>query len=86
MDLKITLEDLSFLVFRVQEDDSAKWVTIDAAAATDLQFNAWARSQIAICGDVFAPWSLVERVAFCNILFGYTPFQPRYALIYDEDL
>ncbi len=64
----VTVDDLDRIFIRVQDDDSAQWLTINAKEASDIQFNTWAKSRMQIqSGDM--PWSLEERADFCNLLW-----------------
>lgn len=65
---QLTTDDLDLIFIRAQDDDSAQWRSISAKEASDLQFDTWAKSRIAIQGED-APWTPDERANFCNMLW-----------------
>jgi hypothetical protein len=64
----LTRDDLDRISFRAEADDSADFVDVTARTASDLQFDAWAKFCAIIKGQS-RPWSLEERVRFCNQLY-----------------
>lgn len=63
----LTVDDLSRVYIRVQKDDSAEFENVSCFPATDLQFDVWAKSRMAIEGE--GPWSMEERAVFCDQLY-----------------
>ncbi len=63
----VTVDDLDRIFFRAQ-DETGKWIRVDAKEATDTQFDIWIRTRIQIEGGT-EPWSLEERADVCNRLW-----------------
>ncbi len=63
---QLTAADLARIYIRAQ-DASGKWVNVNLAEATDLQFEAWAVSKAELQGDGDA-WPQEERVSFANFV------------------
>lgn len=61
------VDDLKRIFFRAQTLDG-HWVSIDAASASDAQFDTWIRTRIEVQGNS-DPWDLTERLDVCNQLW-----------------
>lgn len=62
----LTIDDLKRAYIRVKTEEG--WGNVSLFAATDAQFDAWAKTRLPVRGAP-GPWSLEERRAFADTLW-----------------
>ena len=63
----VTVADLERIFIRAQTPQG-RWVSINCTRATDIQFDAWIRTRIAVQGDD-TRWEPQDRATVCDILW-----------------
>lgn len=60
----LSIRDLGRVVFR-----TATGYTVDAASATNAEFDDWARARVVVLGHADREWTPAQRASFCDGLY-----------------